>query len=378
MIDDKYVNVNQDTANFENLTKFDSFFVNRYADGFVTGYSFVFVTKPSLFIFPYTPRNEDKYLLLAHENMTKDQLFSQFLVTESMNQNDRIIAEQLSFFEGNIPNSSYSRNNFLPIFTNKARGFTTTDTTMEQQEAFATKQGFRMSIPTFKTGSEASSTLSIPMYETPNLDVMKTLSIWVNYISNVTDGTFHANPIMIRNGIIDYMSSIYYFVLEPDGRTLKYWAKYTGCWPTTIPYSQMSFRRGEGSMVEMESIFSYTTKEDMNVAILEDFNRVSLDIVPGSRELTDETIGYIPVKNSQLLNITAIKSIPNYSPDSRNPLVFYKPGSSEISGNSTQLNDKFELSFGIDTYSGTFVENKFQNDYFFDTKNFFKSKVDED
>jgi len=229
MIDDKYVNVNQDVANFESLTKFDSFFVNRYVDGFVTGYSFVFITKPSLFIYPYNPRIDDKLLKLAYENMTIDQTFSQFIANESLNGSDRIIAEQLSFYEGNIPNASYRRNNFLPLFTNKARGFTTTDVTMEQQEAFATKQGFRMSIPTYKTASEASSTLSIPMYETPNLDIIKTLSLWVNYVSNVTDGTFHANPEMIRNGIIDYMSSIYYFVLEPDGKTIKYWAKYTGC-----------------------------------------------------------------------------------------------------------------------------------------------------
>jgi hypothetical protein len=222
IIDDKYVNTNQDVANQESLTKFDSFFVNRYTDGFVTGYSFVFITRPSLFIFPYKPTNTDRLGKLAYDNMIKDQTFSQFIVNEAMNQNDRIIPEQLSFFEGVFSNSSYTRTNFLPLFTNRSRGFSTTDVTMEQQEAFATKQGYRLPLPTYKTASEASGTLSLPMYETPNLDVMKTLSLWVNYISNITDGTFHANPDMVKNGIIDYMSSIYYFVLEPDGKTLKY------------------------------------------------------------------------------------------------------------------------------------------------------------
>jgi hypothetical protein len=375
MMDDKYVNTNSDVAGLENLTKFDSFFVNRYQDGFVTGYSFVFLTKPSLFIFPYKPADgSDSLLSLAYENMTMDQFFVQFLAGEAMNQSDRVIAEQLSFFEGPFP-SSYSRSNFMPLFTNKARGFTTIDITMDQQEAFQTKQGFRMPIPTFKTQSEASGTLSIPMFETPNLDLTKTLGLWVNYISNVTDGTFHANPQAVKAGVIDYMSSMYYFVLEPDGKTLKYWAKYTGCWPTTVPLSQLSYRRGEPGIVEMEAQFVYTSKEDMSVAILEDFNRVSLDIVQASRQA--EQLDYLSSKRSQLLERASLKSNPNYDAQSRNPVVFYKEGASAQSTNAGQLSDKFELSFGISTYADTFVDNKFGGEYYFDTADFFKSKLEE-
>jgi hypothetical protein len=140
----------------------------------------------------------------------------------------------------------------------------------------------------------------------------------------------------------------------------------------------MSYRRGESTMVELEATFVYTSKEDMNVAILEDFNRVSLDLVSIEREFTDNSLGYIPVKNSPFLNINSIRSLSNYSANTRTPLIFYMPGNLEVSGNATQLTDKFELSFGIDTYSDTFVDNKFQEDYFFNTKEFFTSKVDEE
>jgi len=349
--------------------------MNRYADGFVSGYSFVFVTKPSLFIYPYKPVPGDTLSALAYENMTKDQNFSQFLAEDSLNSNDRIIAEQLSFYEGMLP-SNYIRQNFLPIFTNKARAFNTSDITIEQQDNFATKQGFRMSLPTFKTASEAASSIAIPMYETPNLDIIKTLSLWVNYISNITDGTFNANPLMIKNGVIDYMSSIYYFVLQPDGRTIKYWAKYTGCWPNTIPYSQMSFRRGESNLVELEANFIYTTKEDMNVAILEDFNRVSLNVERSTREEIDAE--YLSPKKSLYLSRENIKNIPNYSPTFRSPLVFYKQGQTEPSVNPGALSDKFELTFGIETYENGFTETKFGDEYFVKNKEFFSSKLDEE
>jgi len=373
MLDDRYVNTNTDVAGFESLTKFDSFFINRYQDGFVTGYSFVFVTKPSLFVFPYKPSAETSSLIkLAYENMTLDQFFVQFLAAEAMNQNDKIIAEQLSFYEGPFP-SSYNRSNFMPLFTNKVKGFTTTDVAMEQQEAFQTKQGFRMPIPTFKTQSEAAGSLSLPMIETPNLDVTKTLGFWINYISNVTDGTFSANPTMIKSGIIDYMSSIYYFLLEPDGRTIKYWAKYTGCWPSIIPLSQLSFNRGTPGAVEVDAQFVYTSKEDMNVAILEDFNRVSLNFSSVARE--NDSNEYMSSKRSLFLERTSLRSNPNYDPQSGNPLVFYKEGSSLTATN--QVNDKFELTFGQDTYRSSFTDEKFKEDYFFNTADFFKSKLEE-
>jgi hypothetical protein len=374
---DKYTDTNTDVAGFETLTKFDSFFVNRYSDAFVTGYSFVFITKPLLFLYPIKPQgnsDSDRLLRLAYENMTVDQNISQYLTAESMNVNDRTIIEQLSFFEGNFA-SPYNRNNFLPIFTNKIKGFTTTDVVMEQQEAFASKQGFRMPLPTNKIQSEAANTLSIPLFETQNLDIMKTLNIWVNYISNITDGTFHANPFMIKNGVIDYMSSIYYFVLEPDGRTLKYWAKYTGCWPNTIPYSQLSFSRGQSTMVEIDANFVYTSKEDMNVAILEDFNRISLNVKNIAREQnTDE---YLSLRKSIWLTRENITSLPNYSPDIRGPLVFYKGQQPNVPV-SLQQSNNFELTFGDDTYKSTFVKDKFGDEYFFKTEEFFKSKLDEE
>jgi hypothetical protein len=374
---DKYTDTNTDVAGFETLTKFDSFFVNRYSDAFVTGYSFVFITKPLLFLYPIKPQGNtasDRLLKLAYENMTLDQNISQYLTAESMNINDRTILEQLSFFEGNFA-SPYNRNNFLPIFTNKIKGFSTTDVVMEQQEAFASKQGFRMPLPTNKIQSEAANVVSIPLFETQNLDIMKTLNIWVNYISNITDGTFHANPFMVKNGVIDYMSSIYYFVLEPDGRTLKYWAKYTGCWPNTIPYSQLSFSRGQSTMVEIDASFVYTSKEDMNVAILEDFNRISLNVKSIAREpSTDE---YLSLRKSLWLTKENITSLPNYSPDIRGPLVFYKGQQPNIPV-SLQQSNNFELTFGDETYKSTFVKDKFGDDYFFKTEEFFKSKLDEE
>ena len=75
---DKYVDTNRNVAGFEDLTKFDVYMQNhRYADDFTTGYAFVFITKPMLFLYPNKPQG-DKITTterLAYENMTRDHVF---------------------------------------------------------------------------------------------------------------------------------------------------------------------------------------------------------------------------------------------------------------------------------------------------------------
>jgi hypothetical protein len=378
-LNDKYVNRNSDVAGIENLRKFDVFLQNhRYIDPFTTGYAFVFVTKPSLFLNPYKPApiasDLDK---IAYENMTRDQFFAQFLVEEAMNKNDETIIKQLSFKN----DLSLEIPNFIPLFTNKLRSLQTMDITLNQTESFETRQGFRMPLPTHRNESISSNSLSLSCIETLNLDFIKITGLWVNYIANVTDGTFHANPVMIKNNVIDYMSSIYYFLLEPDGRTLKYWTKYTGCWPTSIPQSALGFSRGEQSIVEVDVNFAYTSKEDMNPAILEDFNRISLNYFEQDYStLNVEEDAYASVKRSRLLSIASLKNNPNFLKETRGPLIFYRDGKAEQSSNPDTMIDKFELSFGEDSYKNTFTEGILGKNYYLDKqqKDFFSSKLDEE
>jgi hypothetical protein len=375
---DKYLNTNRDVAGYDELTKFDVFMQNhRYVDNFTSGYAFIFVTKPMLFLYPMKPQGlkistTEK---LAYENMTRDHTFTQFISGEAMNDNDLILAKQLSYY-GEFTDT----NNFLPIFTNRLRSFQTMDVTLAQTESYDTRHGYRMPLPTHKIDSVGSNSLSIVCTETLNLDFIKMMTLWVNYISNVTDGTFHANPNMIRNNVIDYMSSIFYFVLEPDGRTVKYWAKYTGAWPTTIPHSPLSFSRGDSSTVELDLNFTYTSKEDMNPSILEDFNRISLNYFEEiySDQLALDVLDddYPSIKNSPLLSPNALKANINFNNANRGPLVFVKTGSLEETPFVTPQNNKFELSFGENTFENMYLENKFESEYFFENaKKFFESQL---
>jgi len=145
----------------------------------------------------------------------------------------------------------------------------------------------------------------------------------------------------------------------------------------------LSFSRGESSTVDLDLQFTYTSKEDMNPSILEDFNRVSLnyfeELYPNQIALDVLDDDYPSVKNSPLLNPNALKSNINFNINNRGPLVFYKNGFSEETSLSTPLSNKFEISFGENTFEGVYVENKFESEYFFESaKEFFKSQLSDE
>lgn len=364
-INDNYTNRNHDAAGVENMTKFASYFDNRYFDPFIKGYGFVFVTRPSLFIYPVkeTSINDSSGVSslrkLAYNNMCRDPLFAQYTFTEAKTANDKLIAEQLSF-QKEFSDGNYIQTNFLPMFTNQLKSFDPQDLNMEMVDAFETKQGYRMPMPTFTTASEGSGNLTFNVLESSNLDITKMLTLWIKYISNITDGTFSANPDFVRSRILDYMCSVYYFCLEPDGKTIKYWSKYTGCWPNSVPLSSLGYNLGTYESPELSVSFAYTSKEDMTPAILEDFNRVALDMQENA-DIYSTTEDYAPIHNSEYLNEDKVKELYHKVNGTSGTVPFIISKKSGIGTNADLMNGKFELVFPID------VKNLYTTSKFSDT-----------
>jgi len=368
-------NKNKDFSGINNLTRFNAYKENRYFDPLISGYGFIFVTKPMLFIDPIKPSGNDYKKKIAYTNMTKDPIFSAFISSEAQTESDKIIPKLLSY------NKMYNSSNFIPLFTNGTKSIDTFDTVLEQTDGFDTKQGYKIPLPTNTTVSKASNTVSLSVDETSNMDFIKLINLWVSYISNITDGTFSANPEMITNATLDYMSSIFYFVTEPDGKTLKYWAKYTGCWPNTVPFSNLKYTKGDFQKVEFDIPFLFTIKEEMNPKILEDFNIVSLKQEDLKSMFSDtENVEYSSIKESKLLNKNKLfsNSLVSYlvSSPSRDPLIFFK--NSDSKGIlSDKTNEKFEISFGDLTQGKNFQSELFGNNYFYNIEDFFKSSKGE-
>lgn len=362
MASDKFTNLNTDNSILNSLTKFNGFYTNIYRDPFIHGNSFIFVTKPMLFLDHIKPSIKDDNRQMAYINMTRDSTFTQFLKSEQLNELDDKIIKSLSYVE------EYSESSFLPVFTNECKSFDVQDVTIESSEIAPTKQGYKQVLPTYTTASEAAGTISISVSEDSNLSFTKMLTLWVKYMQNVTDGTFDANPDMVLNGCIDYMSSIYYFVLDQDGKTIKYWCKYTGCWPTAIPYSQLTYNKGAHDPVDMTVTFQYMVKEDMNPKILEDFNIASFKLAGENRLEHSFQNYYASIVNSPLLNRDKILELNNksslLSSEKRDPLILYKPASSK-GLHTDDTSARFELIFDDNGYKSELIENILENNNYY-------------
>lgn len=350
------LNSNSDAGTYSQLTKFQGFRQNVFSEPALSGGNgFVFVTKPALFINPIKPVSTQGSDYTAYRNMEKDRLLSQFMISNdvnrvlSTNDSDRYICEALSYRSFPLAPSM-----FLPLFTNNTRSVPTLDTTIDTMEAYQTKEGYKTVFPTNMTLSEAAGTVTLNVAETDNLDFFKMTAIWLNYMNDITNGTFSANPDMIKNNMLDYACSIYYFMMKPDGRTLRYWCRYTSAFPTSYPTSVFSYARGQSDVISCDIPFSYTLKEELDPQILEDFNLLSMRKVTPiftqtqySSLVQQDGLGNVPA-DMYFDRQTLLADAGNVA--SRDPFVCFEPSAaSTSSAASGETSGKFVLSFGSDS-----------------------------
>jgi hypothetical protein len=128
---------------------------------------------------------------------------------------------------------------------------------------------------------------------TKNL-ITKLIKAWMMYIEAVTfgklspgnrytletaskDGTNTTLTQQIR--AINYMSSIYYFKLAPDGKTISYYNKYTGVFPKLLGNSVFSSDNKEN--IKQTATFQTNDFEDLDTDIISEFNILAKDTNEG-------------------------------------------------------------------------------------------------
>lgn len=238
---------------------------------------------------------------------------------------------------------------------------------MDKLTDFSTKEGYQINLPTHTTASNAANTFNLDLPETQNLDITKMMSLWVKYMENVGNGTFNPNPLMVKNRKLDYTSSLFYFVFEPDGRTLKYWVKFTGCFPTEIPSSSLGYQKGSSDAVTVSIPFQYNVKEEMNPDILKEFNMISLNLLGRDHFKNDITDNHTSFKESKYLTTSGIDEITGITdfikaPD-RDPLILLTEGTTDGLLKDSRTSTKLQLLFAHNTNERSFAKKTFGDDY---------------
>lgn len=106
--------------------------------------------------------------------------------------------------------------------------------------------------------------------------ILHLINIWVNYIHYLTKGVTVEWGQYIKYRILDYTCSIYVFMCEKDNTTITRWAKWTGCFPKSIPLSniQHNLELNADALKSVSVPFAYNRYEAMKPDIFLDFNHI--------------------------------------------------------------------------------------------------------
>lgn len=109
-------------------------------------------------------------------------------------------------------------------------------------------------------------------------------------IDNAEEKNGKAFSYYIRNKILHDQFSVYKFIVEDDGETIIYYAKLWGVFFKSVPrdaFSDLTAENGIKLSVEFEAAFV----DDMNPAILTDFNQLVTPYIRGT--------SYLPIYNTE-------------------------------------------------------------------------------
>ena len=106
--------------------------------------------------------------------------------------------------------------------------------------------------------------------------ILHLINIWVNYIHYLTKGVTVEWGNYIKYRILDYTCSIYVFMTERDNETITRWAKWTGCFPKSIPLSniQHNLELQADALRQVSIPFAYNRYEPMSPLAIIDFNHI--------------------------------------------------------------------------------------------------------
>lgn len=164
---------------------------------------------------------------------------------------------------------------FIRLFSNSFQSIDGKDVAARTIDISETFYGYKQTLPISIIDSKVGDSVSIKFREYKQLPITRMINTWVEYCEQVRRGTISPTQYMMDKDEIDYTAALYYFLLDFDGETILYYSKYTGAFPMSVPYASIVAEVGSHDVVDINVEFSYSFKEDNDLAILQDFNKIS-------------------------------------------------------------------------------------------------------
>lgn len=169
-----------------------------------------------------------------------------------------------------------SSHHFIPLLTNTITSLDVSDENIDTLETGETFTGYKTQYAKSNIRSMTAGTISLKFPETYNMGITHIHQLWCGYESGVYRGLLKPKDKYIWSKILDYACDIYYFLIDVEDMVLRYWCKYTGCFPLNVNKSTFAFDIGSQiSHPDINVSYAYFTREDLSILNLNEFNNNS-------------------------------------------------------------------------------------------------------
>ena len=169
-----------------------------------------------------------------------------------------------------------TEHHFNPLLSNTLTSIDISDESIDTLETGETFTGFKTQYAKSNIRSMTAGTINLKFPETYNMAVTHAHQIWCTYESSVYRGNMKPKDKYIWGKELDYACDIYYFLLDVEDMIIRYWTKYTGCFPLNVNKSVFSYDAGSQlNHPELSVTYAYFARDDMNAITLNEFNNNS-------------------------------------------------------------------------------------------------------
>ena len=239
-------------------TRFNRFKV-QYPDYFMNNtIGYVFFTRPDLNLF-----NSDDTTGEATDILEQIQTDPQlYYIMQANPETAKTLTKGYS-----------GEHHFNPLLSNTVMSLDVSDESIDTLETGETFTGYKTQYAKSNIRSMTAGTISITFPETYNAALTQLHQLWCAYESGVYRGLLKPKDKYIFGKELDYACNIYYFLVDAEDMILRYWCKYTGCFPLNVNKSIFSYS-GETQInhPNLNVSYAYFAREDMSTVNLAEFN----------------------------------------------------------------------------------------------------------
>ncbi len=339
-----------DDGYFENLdwVKFDRYYSVDLSKEGPSGRHYIFFCRPDLnLVDPKSPTNNNGKKKLNSENGVSEDPFFRYLadyypqiissltaefgLTSTTNR----AAQSSAVAKSGLGNSLYDMgslpaHSLLPFLTSRAESLQLPDYTIKTDEL--RQPCTRYSIPYASSAieSQTGGEFDVTFRDDRYFSVRKLFYAWIYYMDGVMRDKFTPKDKYIIYNCFDYATSIYDIHVDETGERIVWWSKYTGCFPTSVPISDLSFNKGSAPDSKCSIPFRYFMYEPLSYAALIDFNFNSL----GYRYMRENDNTF----RKNALSLSDLKFADSYNTNQNNPSSYSFLGSNFVGRPAIYLN----------------------------------------